>query len=80
MDDLIIADEEVRKLLDKVGKITMTDYSDYSLSSLVCALEDMVLDHNDLEDKIEEIKQDIENNYKPISRTEEIGYDERDFY
>lgn len=79
MEDIVITDEEVRKLLDKVSKITRVDYSDYSINSLVCAVEDLLFECNYLEDEIGEIEQDIEDNYKPISRAEEIGYNERDF-
>lgn len=79
MDNLIIADEKIRKLLDKVGKITKTNYTDYSINSLICAFEDLLYEFNYLQEEIEEMEQDIEDNYKPISMAEEIGFNERDF-
>lgn len=79
MEDLIIIDEEVRKLLDKASKVTKTNYEDYSIQSLICAVEDLLFEWDYLKDEIEEINQDIEDNYKPISRAEEIGYNKKDF-
>lgn len=79
MNDLIIQNDEIRKLLDKVGDITKTDYKDYSINSLICAFEDLINECEYLKDEIEEIEQDREDNYKPISKAEEIGYNESDF-
>ena len=42
-------------------------------------LEELVNMIDDLEEKIKHLEQDIEDNYRPISYAEQIGYNERDF-
>ena len=79
MEDLIITDEEARKLLDKAGKITGTDYINYSIQSFICALEDLMYEIDFLNDEIQHINQDVEDNYKPITKEEEICFNEKDF-
>lgn len=80
MEDLIIRDEEARKLLDKAGKITFTDYTEYTVGCLVSAIEDMIDAYEEKEDELERLEQDIEDNYKPISAAEAIGFDEMDLF
>lgn len=79
MDDLVIVDIQVRKLLDKASKITKENYDDYSIHSLICAVEDLIYDYEYLEDEIKDMEQDIEDNYKRITRAEEINYNHYDF-
>ena len=33
-----------------------------------------------LNDDLKNLKQDVEDNYKPVSYAEQVGYNERDFY
>lgn len=80
MEDLVITNEDVKKLLDKAGKITMTNYQDYSLQSLVSAVEDLIVEVETLNEEIEEINQDIEDNYRRIGRAEEINYNPYDYF
>lgn len=80
MEDLIIKDEDVRKLLDKVSDITCTDYSEYTLWCLVSALEDMIYELHHVQEEFDDFKQDVEDNYRPISYEEQIGYNPKDFY
>lgn len=77
MENIIIEDEDLINLLVKANKITHTTYKN-SLNDVICALEEVIDAYEDAQDEIEDIKQDIEDNYKPISRAEEIGFNEID--
>lgn len=79
MEDIVIINAVAKELLDKASKITMTNYSDYTLGCLVSALDDLILEIEDLNEQIDELNQDIEENYRHISRTEEIGYNPYDY-
>lgn len=69
----------------RVEAITDTDYElegDYiEPESLLCAIEDLILQIDRLVDDISELENDIENNYelKHVDPYEEIGMSERDF-
>ena len=77
MENIIIQDEEVIKLLEKAREITNTTYKN-NLDDILAALEEVIDAYEDVKDEIEDIKEDIEDNYKPISRAEEIGFNEMD--
>lgn len=79
MEDLIIKDEEARKLLNKASKITTADYKDYSIKSCICAIEDLLSEIDYLKDEMQDMAQDIRDNYKPVSKAEQVGFSERDF-
>ena len=78
-----------KKIYDRVSDITGIDYGakildeeclyldKYGVESM---FEDLVCEINSLEEKIEDMEQDIRDNYKPISKYEEIGMSERDFF
>lgn len=51
----------------------------YSIVEILNRLEDVCLDNEVLEEEIQDLKQDIEDNYKPISVAEQVGIDYRDF-
>ena len=77
MENIIIQNEGVIELLKKAKKITQTTYKN-NLDDILVALEEVIDAYEDVKDEIEDIKQDIEDNYKPISRAEEIGFNEMD--
>ena len=83
LENIIIKDEDIIELINKASKITSFNYEDnsgeYSLQSLVNVIEDLINECKYLKDEIGEVEQDRDDNYRPISRAEEIGYDERDF-
>lgn len=62
------------KIVEKVNKITTTDYSgllqDFEIEQLI---EDLVYEIETKEQEIKEIKKDIEDNYKPLSSEELYG-------
>ena len=51
----------------------------YSIVEILNRLEDVCLDNEVLEEEIQDLKQDIEDNYKQISVAEQVGIDYRDF-
>ena len=51
-----------------------------SVEDLVGTLEDLDSDYDMLEEKFEDFKRDVEDNYKPLSMAEQVGIDDRDFY
>lgn len=70
-----------KELYDKVCEITMTGYeeiidnpgakyiyaSDYTITSII---EDLMHEIDSLQEKLEDIEQDLEDNYKPITKEE----------
>lgn len=50
-----------------------------SVEELLGIMEDLYFEKERLEEKIEELEQDIKENYKPISPYELYGVNERDF-
>lgn len=51
----------------------------YTIVEVLNRLEDLYLDNEVLEEELEDLKRDIEDNYKPISPAEQAGIDYRDF-
>jgi len=70
-----------KELYDKVCEITMTGYeeiidnpgakyiyaSDYTITSII---EDLMYEIDRLQEKYEDLEQDLEDNYKPITKEE----------
>ena len=79
----MLSDDELEKLF-RVSKMTMTDYeligNIIPVESLMSIIEDLLVEVGKLEEKIEDIEKDRDENYKPISYAEQIGYNEREFY
>lgn len=70
-------DEKELELMKRVSAITITDYEVdnkgyIEIESLICAIEDLEYEIDRLNEKYEDLKQDIEDNYKPISRMEQV--------
>ena len=51
-----------------------------SIEDILTELEEVIDDMEALQEEFDEYKRDVEDNYKPISYAEQIGYNERDFY
>lgn len=51
----------------------------YSWSTLIDLYSDLYGDYLSLQEELEHLKQDIEDNYKPISISEQVGIDDKDF-
>lgn len=51
----------------------------YSIAELIAIIEDVDSDKERLEEELEDLKRDVEDNYRPISPEEMYGIDDRDF-
>lgn len=51
-----------------------------SIEDLLVVLEELYADKERLEEELEDLRQDIRDNYKPISPYEMYGVSERDFF
>lgn len=74
-------DEDLR---EQIESVTSTDY-DFEGDMLLAEniegmLKDLLYEIYNLQEKYNDLEQDLINNYKPISYVEEIGYSEKDFY
>lgn len=75
-----------RKLIDKIEEATNTDYevikfynkiedkeeTYISIDKLIVALEDMLVEYDHMKEMYEDLKQDVEDNYRPIPVEEQI--------
>ena len=74
------------KLIEKVMAVTNTDYevakfynrieekyeSYINADNLVVALEDMLVEYDHMKEMYDDLKQDVEDNYRPIPPEEQI--------
>lgn len=83
-------DENNFEILDKASKITGTDYeikwydaeniNGYiETENLISIIEDLIYEIDRLQEELEDIEQDIKDNYKPIPEAEQVGISVRDF-
>jgi hypothetical protein len=70
-------------LKTKIEKITGIDYDfkgNYLPSeSITSIIEDLISEIDKLEEKYSDLEQDLEDNYRPISVSEQVGISDRDF-
>lgn len=73
--------------LKKINEASEKTYSDYELvgdfipvENLMAAIEDLLVEVGRLEEKYKDLEQNLEDNYKPISYSEQVGYREEDYY
>ena len=73
-------DEEVMK---KLQDITNTDYEAEGIllpvENINNIIEDLMYEIDYLQEKINDMEQDLEDNYRPISLREQVGISDRDF-
>lgn len=73
-----------KELYDKVVKLTKTNYQlkDYMCNDEIFnwIIDDLIYLIEDLKDEINNLEEDIEDNYRPIPYEEQIGYNPKDFY
>ena len=71
------------KLLKKIEKITSTQYHTIAnfipVDNVVSMIEDLMNEIEYRDNRIKDIVADREDNYRPVSVAEQVGYDERDF-
>lgn len=51
----------------------------YSINELIGIIEDLDCDVERLEDELKDIKSDMEDNYRPIPYSEQVGISDSDF-
>lgn len=70
-------------LKTKIEKITGIDYDfkgNYLPSeSIISIIEDLISEIDKLEEKYSDLEQDLEDNYRPIPVSEQVGISDRDF-
>lgn len=63
---------------------TLSNYFKYkdfvSVEEVLTRLEELIDDIDHLQEEFEDYKRDVEDNYRPLTQAEQIGYNERDFY
>lgn len=78
-------DETDLKNLEKVREITRTDYKTdkngyIEVEDLTCIIDELLGEIEHLKEEKEEIEQDRDDNYKPISYKDQVGVSDKDFY
>lgn len=51
-----------------------------SIEEILAELEQVIDDKGALQEEFDDFKREVEDNYKPISYAEQVGFNERDFY
>lgn len=51
-----------------------------SIDEILNKLAELEDEKEVVEKELKELKQDVEDNYRPVSYAEQVGYSERDFY
>lgn len=74
--DLLDFDCITEKTLERIG----INKDIISVEELLGVIEDLYFEKEHLEEELQDLKQDIEDNYKPISPYEMYGISERDFH
>lgn len=76
-----------RELINKVEKITGIDYQGYAIRDkkvfegyqIESMLEDLLCEIDNLQEKLDDLEQDLEDNYKPISKAKQFEISDCDF-
>lgn len=51
-----------------------------SVEEILTELEELIDDLGYLREEFDDYKRDVEDNYRPLTQAEQIGYNERDFF
>lgn len=72
------------EIMKKVTSITMVDYeieNDYiPVDSFISAIEDLICEIHNQEERYEDLEQNIRDNYRQLSPAEMYGISDKDFY
>lgn len=67
-------DDRELATINKVAKMSLTDYelegNMIPVDSLICAIEDLLIEIGRLEEKYNDLEEDMNENYKPIGANE----------
>lgn len=84
----MLVNENNLDILEKASNITSQDYeikwfdeeNGYiSTDNLFTIIEDLICEVDKLEEQLEDLNNDIKDNYKPIPVSEQVGISEKDF-
>jgi hypothetical protein len=77
-----LENDELEKI-NKASKITCTDYellgNFIPTESMLSVIEDLLIEIDKLEEKLKDIEQDRDDNYKPYTKEELYGVSDGDF-
>lgn len=77
-----VSNKEMERFKE-ISDITVTDYefkgNFVPVVSLLAMVEDLLLELHNKEEQIEDIKQDIQDNYRRISVSEQVCVSDKDF-
>lgn len=73
--------EEEQRIIDEVKKRTITDYEQLGdfipVESFISIIEDLMNEVGRLEEKYEDLENDVESNYRKVPVEEQIDWSER---
>lgn len=68
-------------LLERINKITYTKFTEpITEDDVISIVEELVGEYENLQDKYNDLEQQIEDNYRPIPAAEQYGISDKDFY
>lgn len=71
------------EIIKKVEKITLSDYEQIDnfipVESMMCAIENLLSELDEKEKEFDDFKQNVEDNYRLIPVSEQVGISDRDF-
>lgn len=68
-------------LLERINKITYTKFTEpITEDDVISIIEELVGEYENLQDKHNDLEQQIEDNYRPIPVAEQYGISDKDFY
>lgn len=72
------------RTITRASSITCTDYellgNFIPVENMLSIIDDLITEIERLEERYKDFEQEVEENYKPISYAEQIGYNVKDFY
>lgn len=72
-----------KRVLEEIEEITNTNYNaeDVYLTteSMIMIIDDLLVELDKLQDKLSNLENDLNDNYRPIPVAEQIGISEKDF-
>ena len=86
----MIVNESNFETLERASKMTSTDYEIkwfdaenidgyIDTENLMSIIEDLICEVDRLQEEIEDMEQNIQDNYKPIPVAEQVGISDKDF-
>ena len=79
----LLKENEIEKI-KRVSDITGGDYelneNLIPVENLMAAIEDLLVEVGRLEERYNDLEEQLRENYKPISYAEQVGYRVEDFY